>query len=84
MPWFIIGFLLVAGLRSMEMIPAGLLKPVATSATVLTTVSMAALGLGVDVKVVAEAGLRVVLAVTASLIVLALMSLALIYALGTP
>jgi uncharacterized integral membrane protein (TIGR00698 family) len=83
-PWFIIGFLLVAALRSMGMIPVGLLKPVATAATVLTTVSMAALGLGVDVKVVAEAGLRVVVAVTASLIVLALMSVALINALGTP
>jgi uncharacterized integral membrane protein (TIGR00698 family) len=83
-PWFIIGFLLVAALRSMGMIPTGLLTLVATTATVLTTVSMAALGLGVDVKVVAEAGLRVVAAVTASLIVLALMSLALIYAIGTP
>jgi uncharacterized membrane protein YadS len=50
---------------------------------ILTTVSMAALGLGVDVKVVAEAGLRVVAAVRASLTVLALMSLALIYAIGT-
>jgi uncharacterized integral membrane protein (TIGR00698 family) len=83
-PWFIIGFLLVAALRSMGMIPTRLLTLIATTATVLTTVSMAALGLGVDVKVVAEAGLRVVAAVTASLIVLALMSLALIYAIGPP
>jgi uncharacterized integral membrane protein (TIGR00698 family) len=83
-PWFIMGFLLVAALRSMTTIPTILLKLVATTATILTTVSMAALGLGVDVKVVAEAGLRVVAAVTASLIVLALMSLALIYAIGTP
>jgi uncharacterized integral membrane protein (TIGR00698 family) len=83
-PWFIIGFLLVAALRSMGMIPTRWLKLVATAATILTTVSMAALGLGVDVRVVAEAGLRVAAAVTASLIVLALMSLALIYAIGTP
>jgi uncharacterized integral membrane protein (TIGR00698 family) len=83
-PWFIIGFLLVAALRSMGMIPTSLLTLVATTATVLTTVSMAALGLGVDVKVVVEAGLRVVAAVTASLTVLALMSLALIYAIGPP
>jgi uncharacterized integral membrane protein (TIGR00698 family) len=82
-PWFIIGFLLIASLRSMGMIPTPLLKHVATTATILTTVSMAALGLGVDVKVVAEAGVRVVVAVTGSLIVLALMSLALIYAIGT-
>jgi uncharacterized membrane protein YadS len=83
-PSFIIGFLLVAALRSMGMIPARSLRLVATAATILTTVSMAALGLGVDVKVVAEAGLRVAAAVTASLIVLALMSLTLIYAIGTP
>jgi uncharacterized membrane protein YadS len=81
-PWFIIGFLLVAALRSMGMIPTRLLKLVATTATTLTTVSMAALGLGVDVKVVAEAGLCVVAAITASLIVLALMSVALIYLVG--
>ena len=80
-PWFIIGFLLIATLRSLGVIPTGWLKPVATTATLLTTVSMAALGLGVDVKVVAKAGTRVVAAVTASLIVLGLMSLALIYAL---
>lgn len=83
-PWFIIGFLLVAALRSMGMIPTGVLKPLATTANVLTTVSMAALGLGVHVKVVAEAGLRVVVAVTVSLIVLALMSLTLIYTIGIP
>jgi uncharacterized integral membrane protein (TIGR00698 family) len=83
-PWFIIGFLVVAALRSMGMIPAGWLKLIATAATVLTTISMAALGLGVDVKVIAAAGLRVVVAVTASLVVLALMSLVLIYAIGTP
>ena len=83
-PWFILGFLLVAALRSLGLIPAGLLKPVATTATILTTISMAALGLGVDVKTVAQAGLRVVLAVTTSLIVLATMSLGLIYAIGTP
>jgi len=39
---------------------------------------MAALGLGVDVRVVARTGLRVTLAVTASLIILAAMSYGLI------
>jgi uncharacterized membrane protein YadS len=83
-PWFIIGFLLVAVLRSLGLMPAGLLKTIATTASILTTISMAALGLNVDVKTVAQAGLRVMLAVTASLIVLVAMSLALIYAIGTP
>jgi uncharacterized membrane protein YadS len=44
----------------------------------LTTVSMAALGLGVDVRVVAKAGVRVTAAVTASLIVLGVISFGLI------
>ena len=42
--------------------------------TGLSTVAMAALGLGVDVRIVARTGMRVTLAVTASLVVLGLMS----------
>ena len=41
--------LLVASLRSLGLVPAALLAPTAFLANVLTTVSMAALGLGVDV-----------------------------------
>jgi uncharacterized integral membrane protein (TIGR00698 family) len=77
-PWFIIGFLVVLAVRSAGAIPPALLPPVTRSAAVLTTVAMAALGLGVDIRVVARTGPRVTLAVTASLIVLALMSYTLI------
>ena len=52
--------------------------------SILTTISMAALGLGVDVRKVAQAGLRVTAAVTASLIVLGLISYALIRIAGIP
>ncbi|GJE71243.1 hypothetical protein CHKEEEPN_2787 [Methylorubrum podarium] len=48
----------------------------------LTIVAMAALGLGVDVRVLARVGARVTAAVTGSLLVLVMISLALIYALG--
>jgi uncharacterized integral membrane protein (TIGR00698 family) len=78
-PWFIIGFLMVAAARSFGWIPQALLGPLATTASLLTTVSMAALGLGVDVRVVASAGARVTAAVTASLVVLGIISLGLIY-----
>jgi uncharacterized membrane protein YadS len=44
----------------------------------LTTIAMAALGLGVDVRTVAKAGPRVTIAVTLSLVVLAIVSYALI------
>jgi uncharacterized integral membrane protein (TIGR00698 family) len=77
-PWFIIGFLLAGVFRSLGWIPAEVLKPMATAATLLTIISMAGLGLGVDLRTVAKAGVRVVSAVTLSLIFLALSSLALI------
>jgi uncharacterized integral membrane protein (TIGR00698 family) len=81
-PWFILGFLVVLGLRSLGLIPDRLLGPIKTSAAFLTTVSMAALGLGVDVRVVAQAGARVTVAVTLSLLVLGGISLGLIRFLG--
>lgn len=81
-PWFIVGFLLVALVRSLGLIPPAFLPTIATVASVLTTISMAALGLGVDVRVVAHAGVRVTAAVTVSLIVLAIISLGLIQIVG--
>jgi uncharacterized integral membrane protein (TIGR00698 family) len=77
-PWFILGFLAMAGLRSFGLIPASLLAPVIALAAVLTTISMAALGLGVELGVVARAGIRVSAAVTLSLAVLGAISLGLI------
>jgi uncharacterized membrane protein YadS len=73
-PWFIVGFLVLMTLRSFNLVPAVLDLPVAHSATLLTTVSMAALGLGVDVRSVARAGLRVTAAVLLSLSVLGMLS----------
>jgi len=81
-PWFIVGFLIVAGLRTAGFIPSQVLQPTTFVASLLTTVSMAALGLGVDVRVVAKAGPRVTGAVTISLIVLGLISLELIRLIG--
>lgn len=77
-PWFIVGFLVVAVVRSVGLIPPDLVTPLATTANILTTISMAALGLGVDVRVVAKAGVRVTAAVTASLMVLGVISFGLI------
>jgi len=81
-PWFILAFLALAGLRSADLIPAAALAPMAGAANVLTVVSMAALGLGVDVRSVAKAGPRVTLAVVASLVALTVISLGLIRILG--
>jgi len=81
-PWFIIGFLVVLVVRSMGLIPQSALPAITRAAAVLTTVAMAALGLSVDVRVVARTGVRVTLAVTVSLIVLGLMSYGLIQGSG--
>jgi uncharacterized integral membrane protein (TIGR00698 family) len=81
-PWFIVGFLLVVAVRSFGWIPEAALLPIKAVASVLTTVSMAALGLGVDVQVVAAAGLRVACAVTLSLVVLCIISLSLVRFVG--
>ena len=77
-PWFIVGFLLLAMLRSLGWIPELLLGPAAVTSSMLMVVSMAALGLGVDVRAVAAAGRRVSLVVTLSLLLLAAMALALL------
>ena len=81
-PWFIIGFLAMVGARSLGVIPEAALAPAASAATLLTVISMAALGLGVDVRTVAKAGGRVTAAVVLSLLVLGTISFALIRLLG--
>jgi uncharacterized integral membrane protein (TIGR00698 family) len=77
-PWFIIGFLLLAGLRSAGLVPQAILAPAAVVADLLTVLAMAALGLGVDVRSVARAGARVTAAAVLSLLLLLGMSLVLI------
>ena len=80
-PWFILGFLALAGLRSLGLIPGAALPPLAWLSNALTTVAMAALGLGVDVRTVAKAGPAVTATVTASLVLLLVVSLGLIHVL---
>jgi len=81
-PWFIIGFLGMLLVRSLGVIPDILLDFIKILAGTLTTIAMAALGLGVDVRVVARAGAPVTAAVAFSLLVLAVISLTMIELLG--
>ena len=78
-PWFILGFLALATLRSLEIVPGTVVGPVTKITSFLTVVSMAALGLGVDVKVLANVGGRVTAAVTLSLMLLLGISIALVH-----
>jgi len=78
-PWFILGFLALSVLRSLHIVPAMMIGPLTTITTFLTVVSMAALGLGVDVRVLANVGGRVTAAVTLSLMLLLAISIGLIH-----
>ncbi len=81
-PWFILGFLALAGLRAAGLIPDAALAVSQSAAGVLTVLSMAALGLGVDVRMLSRAGLRVTAAVVLSLAALGAIGLGLIRLLG--
>ena len=83
-PPFILAFLALATLRSLALVPGWAIGPAAALADGLTILSMAALGLGVDIRVVAKAGPRVTGAVTLSLLALGALGLGLIDALGLP
>jgi uncharacterized integral membrane protein (TIGR00698 family) len=78
-PWFILGFLALSVLRSLDIVPATVVGPLTAITGFLTVVSMAALGLGVDVRVLATVGGRVTAAVTLSLMLLLAISIGLIH-----
>lgn len=81
-PWFIIGFLALAGLRSTGVIPTSWVEPTRELSTWLTVGAMAALGLGVDLKALRSVGARVVTTVTLSLATLIVLAVTLIRVLG--
>jgi uncharacterized integral membrane protein (TIGR00698 family) len=69
-PWFIVSFLALAAARSLGIVPDWIAADVTRIASVLTVLSMAALGLGVDIRVLSSVGARVTAAVTLSLLLL--------------
>ncbi|WP_411469395.1 YeiH family protein [Agrobacterium vitis] len=74
-PWFIVGFLALMVARSMDVLPHRLLEPSQHLSGFLTTLSMAALGLQVDLRSLLASGGRVLAA--GSLSILALGAIAL-------
>jgi uncharacterized integral membrane protein (TIGR00698 family) len=77
-PWFIIGFVTLASIRSLGFVPDQAVKPLTLISAVLTIISMAALGLGVDLRVIGKLGGRITFATSISLIVLFCISMMLI------
>ena len=81
-PWFIVGFLALATLRAMGVVPASWVSPTRLVSTNLTIVAMAALGLSADVRTVARAGSRVIVAVSLSLLLLIVLGVGFIHLLN--
>ncbi len=77
-PWFILAFLGLAALRSLGVSTPRQGDVLHSVAGILATISMAGLGLGVDLRALARAGPRVTAAVTLSLLALLMLSLVLI------
>ncbi|MBP2316383.1 YeiH family protein [Azospirillum soli] len=77
-PWFILGFFGLGALRSLDVMPEALTAFLASVASLLTLLSMAALGLEVDLRMMGRSGGRVTVAALLSLIALAAASLGLI------
>ena len=74
-PWFIVAFFVLAALRSLSLMPMAAVFPLQKAASILTIMSMAALGLGVDLRVIGRVGGKVTAAVTLSLLFLLALSL---------
>ncbi|MFN8522527.1 MAG: putative sulfate exporter family transporter [Chloroflexota bacterium] len=82
LPWFLCGFLILAVLRSVGLLPAGLAQPSRDVGGYLTVLAMAGLGLGVKLSAVREVGPRVAVTVVISLLVLLALTLTLIRLFG--
>lgn len=75
LPWFVIGFFILAGIRTAGLVPEVWIAPATDISRILTAVAMAGLGLGVDIRSVRQMGgkvVHVVMILTVLLVVSAL------------
>ncbi|AGF74050.1 putative integral membrane protein [Bartonella australis AUST/NH1] len=77
-PWFIMGFIVMMLARSSELIPESALTPIKFITQLFTVISMAALGLGVNLHSLKDAGWRVIITSICSILVLGVLTLTLI------
>ncbi len=78
LPWFILGFIALLAARTAGLVPGAWAGPAGAGANALTLVSMAALGLGVDLKALSRAGLRVSAVVVLSIAIISVLATLLI------
>jgi uncharacterized integral membrane protein (TIGR00698 family) len=78
LPWFVVGFVLLAALRIVGVLPDLLAQPARSLGGWLTILAMAGLGLGVRLSAIRVVGPRVAVAVVTSLAILIALTLTLI------
>jgi len=76
LPWFIVSFVMMLAARSFGALPAVTLQPLQFASSQLTLLSMAALGLSVDLRTVLSSGGRVLAAGLVSILVLVSLAVA--------
>jgi uncharacterized integral membrane protein (TIGR00698 family) len=82
LPWFVVGFLAMSLLRTSGVIPVGLGDAAKEVSRVLTSIAMAALGLGVDVRTVKSSGARVGGVVVLLTVLMVIAAITLVAAMG--
>ena len=75
-PWFVATFLVLAAIRSLDLLPTVVVDPAKQLSRALTMLAMAGLGFGVDIRSVRAVGPRVGVAVVLSLSFMAAVTLA--------
>ncbi len=81
-PWFIVAFLALMGLRSAGLIPEMVIAPLDHAVTLMTVVAMAGLGLMVDPRAVMRAGARVAAVAALSAVMIGVLAIATIALIG--
>jgi uncharacterized integral membrane protein (TIGR00698 family) len=82
MPWFVLGFIAMIGLNSLEIVPAEATHAVTPVTTFLLTVALAAMGLETDIRKLRAKGVRPLALGALSWLFISAFSLALILAIG--
>jgi uncharacterized integral membrane protein (TIGR00698 family) len=77
-PWFIVGFLVLAAVRAVGVVPVPVVDTARVVSSALTVLAMAALGLGVDVRVLRRVGGAVTATSAGALLLLLAISLLLL------
>jgi len=57
-PWFLVGFLVMAGINTAGLVPGGATEPIATISTFLISIALAGIGLSTDVAALRRTGVR--------------------------